>query len=147
MINKWVSKRRRILVVLVIAIIVMGFVGVLMNIRLKSLLRTYMERQVTEQARTLADLSSEQFELEIHNLENIARNIMEDENEAESILNLVADDNENISMGILRLDGTTLVGYSLNFSDFNGIQKSFRGHSAVSYKSLVSPPLLSSISF
>ena len=134
MINKWVSKRRRILVVLVIAIIVMGFVGVLMNIRLKSLLRTYMERQVTEQARTLADLSSEQFELEIHNLENIARNIMEDENEAESILNLVADDNENISMGILRLDGTTLVGYSLSFSDFNGIQKSFRGHSAVSYK-------------
>lgn len=134
MINKWVSKRRRILVVLVIAIIVMGFVGVLMNIRLKSLLRTYMERQVTEQARTLADLSSEQFELEIHNLENIARNIMEDENEAESILNMVADDNENISMGILRLDGTTLVGYSLSFSDFNGIQKSFRGHSAVSYK-------------
>lgn len=134
MINKWVSKRRRILVVLVIAIIVMGFVGVLMNIRLKSLLRTYMERQVTEQARTLADLSSEQFELEIHNLENIARNIMEDENEAESILNLVADDNENISMGILRLDGTTLVGNSLSFSDFNGIQKSFRGHSAVSYK-------------
>ena len=134
MINKWVSKRRRILVVLVIAIIVMGFVGVLMNIRLKSLLRTYIERQVTEQARTLADLSSEQFELEIHNLENIARNIMEDENEAESILNMVADDNENISMGILRLDGTTLVGYSLSFSDFNGIQKSFRGHSAVSYK-------------
>lgn len=134
MINKWISKRRRILVVLVIAIIVMGFVGVLMNIRLKSLLRTYMEKQVTEQARTLAELSSEQFELEIHNLENIARNIMEDENEAAAILNLVADDNENISMGILRLDGTTLVGYSLNFSDFNGIQKSFRGHSAVCYK-------------
>ena len=133
--NKWNSGKRRITIGLIIAILILIGVGVLMNFRLKSLLQIYTEKQITEQARTLAALSSEQFELEIHNLENIAKNIKSDTKEMEEVLNISIGDHENAAMGILCLDGTAFVGKTLNFMDFPGIQKAFRGHSAVCYKS------------
>lgn len=134
MINKWINGKRRIIVVLIIVVMIMSGVGVLMNFRLKGLLQSYTEKQVAEQARTLATLSSEQFELEIHNLESISKNISEDAEMDARILDIVIGDKENVAMGILCLDGTALVGKSLNFTDFPGIQKAFRGHSAVCYK-------------
>lgn len=134
MINEWINKRHRIIVVLILVIMIMSIVGILMNFRLKNLLQSYMEKQVTEQARTLAELSTEQFELEIHNLENIARNITVDTESATTILDMIVENDEHMTMGILRLDGSALSGAPLNFTDFSGIQKSFRGHSAISYK-------------
>lgn len=134
MINKWIGEKRRIIVVLVIVIMIMGGVGILMNFRLKSLLWEYTEKQVAEQARTLAKLSSKQFELELHNLESTAKNITTDANQAVEILKTVIGDNENMTMGILCLDGTVLAGNTLNFADFPGVQNAFRGNSSVCYK-------------
>ena len=134
MINKWIKAKRRIIVVLIIAILIMGGVGVLMNFRLKSLLQSYTEKQVTEQARILASLSSEQFELEMHNLESTAKNFSSDVEVDAKILEIVIGDNENVTMGILCLDGTALVGETLSFSDFPGIQNAFRGNSSVCYQ-------------
>ena len=133
--SKWNNGKRRITVVLIFATLIMIGVGVLMNFRLKSLLQIYTEKQITEQARTLAALSSEQFELEIHNLESIAQSIQSDTGEVETVLNVSIGNHENAAMGILCLDGTAYVGKTLNFADFPGIQKAFRGHSAVCYKS------------
>lgn len=134
MISKWICGKRRIIAVLIIAIMIMGGVGVLMNFRLKSLLQSYTEKQVTEQARTLAELSSGQFALELHNLESTAKNITADAEAATDILKIVIGDNENVTMGILRLDGTAMTGSPLNFADFPGIQNAFRGNSSVCYK-------------
>ena len=133
--SKWNNGKRRITVVLIIATLIMIGVGVLMNFRLNRLLQTYTEKQITEQARTLAALSAEQFELEMHNLENIAQSIKSDAKEMEAVLNICIGNHENAAMGILCLDGTAFVGKTLNFTDFSGIQKAFRGHSAVCYKS------------
>ena len=133
--SKWNNGKRRITVVLIIATLIMIGVGVLMNFRLNRLLQTYTEKQITEQARTLAALSAEQFELEMHNLENIAQSIKSDAKEMEAVLNICIGNHENAAMGILCLDGTAFVGKTLNFTDFPGIQKAFRGHSAVCYKS------------
>ena len=133
--SKWNNGKRRITVVLIIATLIMIGVGVLMNFRLNRLLQTYTEKQITEQARTLAALSAEQFELEMHNLENIAQSIKSDAKEMEAVLNICIGNHENAAMGILCLDGTAFVGKTLNFTDFPGIQKAFRGHTAVCYKS------------
>ncbi|MDD6811543.1 MAG: response regulator [Lachnospiraceae bacterium] len=134
MINKWINGKYRIIIVLITVIIIMGSVGALMNFRLKSFIQNYVEKQVTEQARTLAALSSEQFDLEIHNLESIAKNISSDATTDAAILDMVIGDKENVTMGLLCLDGTALVGPALNFSDFPGIQNAFRGNSSVCYK-------------
>lgn len=133
--SKWNNGKRRITGVLIFATLIMIGVGVLMNFRLNRLLQAYTEKQITEQARTLAALSAEQFELEMHNLENIAQSIKSDAKEMEEVLNISIGDHENAAMGILCLDGTAIVGKTLNFTDFPGIQKAFRGHSAVCYKS------------
>lgn len=133
--NKWNNGKRRITVVLIFATLIMIGVGVLMKFRLDSLLQIYTEKQITEQARTLAALSEEQFELEIHNLENIAQRIESDTEEMEVVLKISMGDTEHAAMGVLCLDGTAFVGETLNFTDFPGIQKAFRGHSAVCYKS------------
>ena len=133
--SKWNNGKRRITGVLIIATLIMIGVGVLMNFRLNRLLQTYTEKQITEQARTLAALSAEQFELEMHNLENIAQSIKSDAKEMEAVLNICIGNHENAAMGILCLDGTAFVGKTLNFTDFPGIQKAFRGRTAVCYKS------------
>lgn len=134
MINKWINGKRRIIAVLIFVTMIMIGVGVLMNFRLKSLMRSYTEKQVTEQARTLSALSCEQFELEIHNLESTAKNITADAETDAEILRLVIGDKEKVTMGVLCLDGTALTGEPLNFVDFPGIQKAFRGHSSVCYQ-------------
>ncbi|MGN0317743.1 MAG: response regulator [Lachnospira sp.] len=135
MIKKWINGKRRIVIVLMIVTLIMIGVGVLMSIRLKSLLQGYTEKQVTEQARTLALLSEEQFELEIHNLESIAQRVKTNTEEIGAFLDISAGDDDNVSMGVLCLDGTAYIGKTLNFADFPGIQKAFRGNSAVCYKS------------
>ena len=132
--NKWRNGKHRIIVVLIIVTLIMIGVGLLMRFRLKSLLQVYTEKQVTEQARTLASLSLEQFDLEIRNLENIAKSVKVDMKQTEAFFDICIGADENVTMGILGLDGTAFIGKTLNFADFPGIQKAFRGHSAVCYK-------------
>ena len=132
--NSWLKGKRRIIIVLLVVTSIMVGVGVLMSLRLKSLLQIYTEKQVAEQARTLASLSAEQFELEIHNLESIAGAVQSNMDEMDSFLAISSGNDENVSMGLLRLDGTAFLGKSLNYADFPGIQKAFRGNSAVCYK-------------
>lgn len=130
-----ISKKRnhRITISIILFIVTMVIVGVLMRFKMKSLMISYMERQVTEQARTMALLSSEQFELEIHNLENIATEISVDKID-KSVLEMVFGNKEHVSVGILTLNGDSIMGKPLDFRDFKGIQDSFRGNSAVCYK-------------
>ena len=121
MIKKLKEKKRIISFLSAVVVIVIG-VGLLMNLRLRSLLKGYVEQQVTEQARTLAMLSAEQFELEIYELENMAAKIPADVKEDDAVLDIVLNDSENVTMGLLRLNGTALRGSALNFSDFSGTQ-------------------------
>lgn len=132
--NKQSNGRSRVVGFLTIVTIIMIGVGVLMNLKLRTLLREYVEQQIVEQARTFAELSAEQFELEIYALENAAARIPADVEPDDEILGLVINNSDNITMGLLCLDGTALSGNSLNFSDFPGIQNAFRGNSSVCYK-------------
>ena len=119
MINKRLNGKFRVITVLIIVIVIMSGVGILMDMRLKSLLQVYVEKQVTEQARALALLAAERFELEMSNLEDVAENIPVDVEADAEILDLVISNGENVTMGILCLDGTALVGRPLSFSDFS----------------------------
>ncbi|MGN0553858.1 MAG: ATP-binding protein, partial [Oscillospiraceae bacterium] len=126
--------KKRVIAFLSAVIVIMIGVGLLMNFRLRSLFEGYIEQQVTEQARTLAELSAEQFELEIYELENLAAKIPANIEEDDPLLDIVINDSENITMGLLCLDGTALKGNTLNFTDFSGIQNAFHGNSSVCFK-------------
>lgn len=132
--NERMNGKTRVIAFLTVVIVIMIGVGILMNFKLRSLLQGYVEQQVTEQARSFAALSSEQFELEIYALENAAKNIPADVNTDDEILDLIIIGSDNVTMGLLCLDGTALAGNTLSFSDFPGIQNAFRGNSSVCYK-------------
>ncbi len=131
---KKLKEKKRIIAFLSAVIVILIGVGLLMNLRLRSLIKGYVEQQVTEQARTLAMLSAEQFELEIYELENMAAKIPADVKEDDAVLDIVLNDSESITMGLLCLNGTALRGSTLNFADFPGIQDAFHGNSSVCYK-------------
>lgn len=132
--NERMNSRTRVIAYLTVVIVIMLGVGILMNIRMNSLMTGYVEQQVTEQSKSFAALSAEQFELEIYSLENAAKKIPADVDADDEILDLTINDSENVNMGLLCLDGTALVGKTLSFSDFPGIQNAFRGNSSVCYK-------------
>lgn len=106
--NNQNNGKSRVIGFLTIVTIIMIGVGVLMNFKLRTLLREYVEQQITEQARTFAELSAEQFELEIYDLENAAARIPADVDPDDEILGLVINSSDNITMGLLCLDGTAL---------------------------------------
>ncbi len=131
--NRLVKIKKRIVLWVTLLILVLGIVGILMQNRMRKLLNDYIENQVTRQAGVLADLCEEEFLLRLKEMENIASYIEKYE-EIEQIVSYMELSPDKESTGILQLDGSAVFGEPINFSKFSGIQKSFRGQSAVSYQ-------------
>lgn len=115
----------------VIFTIIIGCTGVLLQIKMKDLLRAYMEHQVMWQAETLSKLSDQRFSMELARIEQLVSYTKIDKQETDIELEDVQ--REGITEGILELNGNAVCGKQMEFSRFSGIQKSFRGNPAVSY--------------
>lgn len=126
---------RRIVIILLVVLVIMSVIGALMTIKLRSLLRSYMETQVSEQAKTLATIPSEEFAEELQRLENASGKITDNSEMNRLVLSSFCESMNGIKTGILALDGTAVEGDTLSFSSFKGIQDSFRGNSSVCYNS------------
>ena len=131
--NDFFKKKKHIFVWIIICVAVLGIVGFLMQNRMWKLLRDYMANQVTKQAGVLAELCEERILLKLDEMEHIAGYI-EWYDEPEEIVKYIQIGHEWENTGILQLDGDAIWGKSLEFTDYSGIQKSFRGERAVSYK-------------
>ncbi len=128
-------KRYKTIIMLAIFIIILLVVGGFMQMKLSSLLQHYIEKQVTQQAKVLAELVDEKFGIELRCLEHIATLIEHDVMNKENLLKAFEEMEHDCKMGLLELGGTSLYGQSLSIQDFSGIQDSFRGNSAISYMS------------
>lgn len=136
--KKWSSRQYRILFSMLIFLGVLIVVGVFMQQRMRQLLYHYMEQQVTSQAGEAAELLKERFDMEIESMERLAFDLGKKSEDLSADLMdfetyLFADEGEALKAGILALDGTPLYGDALVFSEFFGIQDSFRGNASVSY--------------
>lgn len=131
--NSFFKNKKRIIVWIVLCVLVLGIVGILMQYRMRKLLNDYMETQVTRQAGVLADQSEEKLLAKLDEMENIADYIQKYD-ELGGIVQYMELGQGEGQAGILQLDGSTIWGLPLDFAQFSGIQKSFRGESAVSYQ-------------
>ena len=131
--NRLVKQRKRIILGIIVFVVVLLFVGVLMSIKMKDLLTKYMEKQVTSQAKILAELSEEQIRMELDGLRTIAVYLKVEGAEWDNILLAASEEKEGVRMGILELDGNALYGEPMDFSKFSGIQNAFRGNETVCY--------------
>lgn len=124
----------RIFAMLVAFVAVLLLVGVLMQIKLRALLRGNIERQVAAQAKVLAQVTENQMESELEKLEYIS-GMMENKEDSMGVLfEMIKNENRDGAFGILELDGETIYGESMNMTGFSCTREAFRGNRAISYK-------------
>lgn len=112
---------------------VMIVVGSLLGMKLNQILIEHMEKQVTEQSKLLSEQIEQVIEIQFVQLGNIASAVEENENNPEAVLQTVMQEREGVSVGVLKLDGSVLVGIPLDITKYDGVKSSFRGEEAVSY--------------
>lgn len=112
---------------------VMVVVGSLLGMKLNQILIEHMEKQVTEHSKLLSGQIEQVIEIQFVQLSNIASAVEKNENNPEAVLQTVMQEREGISVGVLKLDGSVLVGVPLDITKYDGVKSSFRGEEAVSY--------------
>ena len=129
--NKLLSKSRVIIgtVGFVLVLLVVGF---MMQSKMQELLHDHMEAQVTMQMQKMAELMKVRMQSEWKELEAVAGYI-EQKKDVTNVWDNGQTD-ENVTMGLLTLDGQALWGKVIPFTDYSGIKDSFRGNPAVSYR-------------
>ena len=131
--NRENRRRYSIIKGVILFALVIVLVGILMNLRLRSLLVNYMEKQVAEQALVLAGQAEERFRLEFQQLENIAKHLSTDMRDFEIHMEH-AKQGENMTMGLLALGGNVVAGDSIEYDDYPILQDAFRGKQVIDFR-------------
>ena len=131
----WLGRNKKIAVGMLVFAAILGVVVILMHNRMKTLLNYYAERQMVQQAELLAQATDDKFEAQLQQLEWTSDYMQLYEDERYDIMDFLVDEEENVSVGLLELDGNAVYGEALDFLAFDGIRQSFRGGNAVSYSS------------
>ncbi|MBE5941485.1 MAG: response regulator [Lachnospiraceae bacterium] len=129
------KKRIHLRTVLSVAVLfgVMIIVGSLLGMKLNEMLIGHMEKQVTEQSSLLSEQIEQVIEMQFVQLNNIATAISSNQDNPQQVLMALKLEQEGITIGVLKLDGSVLAGASLDVNAYEGIKRSFRGEDAVSY--------------
>ena len=117
-------------------IVVLIFVGLLLNSRIKTLLYRFTEGQVSRQAATVAEMASVVFDSEYTKLEYRSSVAEKNPDSVGNVLGSMQMSEPDIKLGLLNINGEALFGDPFLPSDFPCIQSSFRGNAAVSYNSV-----------
>ena len=114
-------------------IIVLLFVGMLLNSRIRTLLYRFVEGQVARQAATIAEKASEELSTEILSLSYRAAIFEQSPDKFDRVYTAMTNANTVMQLGLIATDGTALFGDSVSAEEFPGIQASFRGVGSISY--------------
>ncbi len=116
-------------------IIVLIFVGIMLNLRLKTLMYSFTERQVARQAEVIGEKVSGTLTNELQSLKYRVSMIEEKSDSLETVMDALARSENTMKIGLLAVNGSAVYGENLLPSEFSGIQSSFRGTGTISYNS------------
>lgn len=125
--------KAKIFILLFSFVVVLVLVGVLMQSKMQVLLHSYVEKQVTEQSKILANVLEEKINTELETMKNISAYIQSEVADMNEIILTAYMEDEEANWGVLELDGTIISGADLAVEEFAGIRHSFRGNNAISY--------------
>jgi len=111
-------------------------VGAVMIWKTITVTRSYVETQLSAQAVVLSQLASSQLDERLDELERVA-DYLTDLSESDmggAVDRLLNSDPNQLSAGILRLDGTPVYGRALLSSEYPAIQSAFRGTRYARYR-------------
>lgn len=128
--NKKVDSKRILYGVLLVVcgFMIIGIVCVLMWFKLMDITHTQIESHVAGYSRMAAQVIDGSFDNELSVLGDIAALVDMDSGK----LNEVFENQEGVSYGVMRIDGTSAYGKELNFSDYDCFFQTVRGTPAVS---------------
>lgn len=112
---------------------IMLIVGSLLGLKMNQLLTKHIESQVTEQAKNISQQMEQVIEVQFVQLSNLANALQSNPEYLQDVLQTVKSENEGISVGMIALDGTPLLGDEIDILEYEGIRKSFRGEMVISY--------------
>ena len=96
----------KMVVWLAAVIFVLCLVCVLLRVKLDTLLNAYVSKQVSQQAVLIADLANEKLHMRLNGLSIISRKIEADGSRLEDFMNLPELKSDNVTYGLISLDGT-----------------------------------------
>ena len=115
-------------------IIILVFVGVLLNIRLRAMMYEFSEDQVARQAGIIAENSSAAFSSVMDSLNSRSHALEnQDEDIVQRIMEIFTRTQGPVVLGLMTADGSPAFGAPVSVSDFPGLQEAFRGNGAISY--------------
>ena len=103
-----------------------------MQSKMQTLVRGYVEAQVTRQAQVLAKVLEEEVDAQLKSLENIAVYIQAQTADMEELLEVACLEEPDAKWGVLELGGNVICGEQIETEAFSNIQESCRGNNAVS---------------
>ena len=109
--------------------------GFFMRMEVRDLLNTTLEKTMAKQAADLSIVAEERFAKELAELRLAAKYLELHPNAAteENFLSILKAGNENISVGLLKLDGKAIHGKILSKWDFLRLTSAYRGNEVVDY--------------
>ena len=115
-------------------IIILIFVGVLLNIRLRALMYEFSEDQVARQAGIISENSSATFGSVMDSL-NSRSHALEDQDEeiVQRIMGIFTNSQGAATLGLITADGSPAFGEPVSAADFPALQEAFRGNEAIGY--------------
>lgn len=126
----------KMVVWLAAVIFVLCLVCVLLRVKLDTLLNAYVSKQVSQQAVLIADLANEKLHMRLNGLSIISRKIEADGSRLEDFMNLPELKSDNVTYGLISLDGTVHTADStfvLPNENYRCMMESFRGKQSVCY--------------
>ncbi len=118
--------RNRIFII-IISFAVLILVCVAMWTRMRMIIDEHLENQVSEQALTLSRVVDNHFDEELVLLRNASIFIDLETGTPEFFF----DEEEGVSYGVIKIDGTPTFGEKLDFTEYEGIFESIHGNSSV----------------
>ena len=117
----------------VLAILILA--GFFLRGEVRDLLNATVEKMMAKQAADLSIVAEERFGTELSELRLAAEYLEAHPNSsaAENFLSLLKAGNENISVGVLKLDGGAIYGRILSKWDFLRLPSAYRGNDVVDY--------------
>ena len=114
-------------------IIILLFVGFMLNTRLRTLMYDFTENQVARQAEVIAEKTSGTLMNEMESLK-YRSSVLENRSDGlEMVMESMTKTGGTLPIGLLTTDGTAVFGESVSPSEFTGIQAAFRGNGTISY--------------
>ncbi len=116
-------------------IIILLFVGFMLNTRLRTLMYDFTENQVARQAEVIAEKTAGVLMTEMEALKYRSSVIENKDDDIQQVMQSMSGIGDTLPIGLLATDGSAVFGERISPAEFSGVQSAFRGNGTISYNS------------